>query len=106
MKKYLLIFTLALECGLMAKVPYITVYIHGSQNSTKFLSKDIWYCPKGLHSISKLPDSSCLKKDAQILCKNNSQLFDIDHYYTFGWSGKISFKKREIAGHDLFIELQ
>lgn len=83
-------------------VPSITVYIHGSQNATKFLSKDIWHCQKGLHHINELPKSSLFVQDAQLLQQGNPLLFNVEHYYTFGWSGKIKFSVRQEAGHDLF----
>lgn len=83
-------------------VPSITVYVHGSQNATKFLSKDIWHCQKGLHHINELPKTSLFVQDAQLLQKGNPLLFNQEHYYTFGWSGKINFSVRKEAGQDLY----
>lgn len=88
--------------GIIFSVPSITVYIHGSQNATKLLSKDIWYCQKGLHHINELPKTSLFVQDAQLLQQGNPLLFSAEHYYTFGWSGKIKFSVRQEAGQDLY----
>lgn len=89
-----------------ASVPTVTIFVHGSQNMTKLLPSNIWYCKKGLHHISDLPDDSCFVKDAILLQQADCNFFSVEHYYTFGWSGKISFTLREIAGQELFNDLQ
>lgn len=91
---------------IMFSVPSITVYVHGSQNATKLLSKDIWYCKKGLHHINELPKSSLFVQDAELLQKGNPLLFNQDHYYTYGWSGKINFSVRKEAGQELYHALK
>ena len=63
---------------------------------------NIWYCQKGLHHISKLPAESLFVKDALLLQHGNNAMFDMSHYYTFGWSGKINFAVRQKAGHELY----
>lgn len=83
-------------------IPSITVYVHGSQNATKLLSKDIWYCQQGLHHVDELPSTSLFVQDAQLLQQGDSLLFNRAHYYTFGWSGKVNFAVREKAGRDLY----
>lgn len=88
------------------QTPSITIYIHGSQNATKLLSKDIWYCQKGLHHINELPDSSLFLKDAQLLQQADSNRFNLEQYYTFGWSGKVNFNVRRDAGNKLYHELK
>ncbi|MBI2353167.1 hypothetical protein HYV11_02915 [Candidatus Dependentiae bacterium] len=87
---------------LISSLPMITIYIHGSQNATKLLSKNIWYCKKGLHHISALPESSLFVKDAQTLQAIDKNRFNLDHYYIFGWSGKIDFDIRKEEGISLY----
>ena len=113
----------------------VNVYVHGTQQfGSKMLPEDIWYCEQGLHHISHLSDDSMMVKDAQLMHdyeqtwkariqndpivrrlssqsdrfeqKKNSLEFDIDHYYTFGWSGQLSFDAREQAGNALYQELK
>lgn len=88
--------------AIMLCVPSITIYVHGSQNATKLLSKDIWYCQSGLHHVNELPKASLFWQDAQLLEQGNPLLFNANHYYTFGWSGKVKFSVREKAGKDLY----
>lgn len=105
----------------------VNVYVHGTQQfGSKMLPEDIWYCQQGLHHISHLPDDSMMVKDAQLmhdyeqvsnacflrnvpahtLSRGQTTLeFDIDHYYTYGWSGELSFDAREQAGKALYQEL-
>lgn len=103
MKKLFVLFFIFYPLCLL---PSITIYVHGSQNATKLLPKDIWYCGQGLHHISKLPKASLFVQDALLLQKGNSNLFDFEHYYTFGWSGKVNFDVRKKAGYDLFEAVQ
>jgi len=92
--------------SLMIAAPKITIYVHGTQQfGSKLLSKDIWYCKKGLHHIRSLSDSSMMVKDAKLLHEQAPDIFDIEHYYTFGWSGKLSFMQREEAGKALYQEI-
>ncbi len=97
-----IIFSLLFVQVSLCALPPITVYVHGSQHATKLLSKNIWYCHRGLHHISELPAESLFVKDAQLLCKSGDLRFKLDHYYTFGWSGKIDFTVRQKAGHELY----
>lgn len=101
----LLIFLLFFTYNLYS-VPSITIFVHGSQNATKWLSKDIWYCQQGLHHINELPNSSCFVQDAKILAQKDPQLFNLEHYYTFGWPGFVNFTVRKQAGEQLYYALQ
>lgn len=107
MKKIFFSFLLLTVQIVAQSVPSVTIYVHGTQQvGSQLLPKDVWYCQKGLHHISELPDSSMLVKDAKLLQQGDALLFDVEHYYTFGWSGKLSFKAREKAGKDLYEDMQ
>lgn len=91
---------------IMTQTPSITIYVHGSQNATKLLSKDIWYCQQGLHHINELPESSLFVQDARLLQQGDKDRFNMEHYYTFGWSGKVNFQVRQDAGKELYLTLK
>lgn len=111
--KKLLLYTLMVSGLFIQNIQPLTVnvYVHGTQQfGSKMLPEDIWYCEQGLHHVSHLPDDSMMVKDAQVMHdygqRRNSLEFDIDHYYTYGWSGKLSFDAREQAGYNLYQELK
>lgn len=86
---------------------FITIYVHGTTTAVglRLLSKfckDVAFGKPGIHHIDELPEISLLRKDAQILQKGDARRFDANHFYTFGWSGKLSFKAREKEGKLLY----
>ncbi len=86
---------------------WITIYVHGTITKVglKLLSKfckDITYGASGVHHFDCLPCNSLLLKDAQNLQNADGNRFCAKHFYTFGWSGALSFKAREIAGKELY----
>lgn len=90
--------------------PHVTIYVHGTTTKfgLKFLSKfckEVSFGQPGIHNINQLPECALLKKDAALLQQYDPERFDVEHFYTFGWSGQLSFKAREIAGKQLFDEL-
>ncbi|MFA5998799.1 MAG: hypothetical protein WC747_02185 [Candidatus Babeliales bacterium] len=90
--------------------PRVTIYVHGTTTKLglKFLSKfckEVSFGRQGVHHIDQLPECALLRKDAALLQQKDPERFDIEHFYTFGWSGQLSFKAREIAGKQLFGDL-
>ncbi len=86
---------------------FITIYVHGTTTAIglRLLSKfckDVAFGKPGIHHIDELPEMALLRKDAQILQKGDNRRFDVNHFYTFGWSGTLSFKARKIAGKQLY----
>lgn len=97
--------------------PWITVWIHGTQPSfetsatkglranLKKLSYKYFYCPKGIHALNTQPETNRHCKLARLLQEKDSFRFQTQHFYTFGWSGHLSFQEREKAGTGLYIQL-
>ncbi len=93
----------------------VTVVIHGTSQSTNFswfipplfkkLSNSV-RTPKGLKHISELNSTHQFVKNMSALCKTDSEHFDIDHVYFFGWSGMLNDKKRREAAQELYDALQ
>src|SRR3990167_2086315 len=86
---------------------FITIYVHGTTTKVglKLLSKfckDVTFGKPGVHHFDELPEISLLLKDAKTLQNCDNRRFDCNHFYTFGWSGSLSFKAREKAGKELY----
>ncbi len=90
---------------------FITIYVHGTTTKVglRLLSKfctDVAFGKPGIHHIDDLAENALLRKDAQILQSGNPSRFDSKYFYTFGWSGSLSFKAREEAGARLYHEVR
>lgn len=92
-------------------VPSVTVYVHGTMSSPalKLVYKawpDLSFGAPGLHHFNTLPEHAFLRTDALCLQQGAPDRFNVEHFYTFKWSGKLSFEAREQAGKDLFFSLK
>lgn len=96
---------------------WITVWIHGTQicfgdPATKGirayvqqLAHTYFYCLQGLHSLRVQPESNKYYKFAEILEEEDPARFQVEHFYTYGWSGNLSFQEREQEGAKLYHQL-
>lgn len=86
---------------------WVTIYVHGTitKFGLKFLSKfcpDVCYGAPGVHHIDNMPENALFRRDAEKLSFCDVKRFDLKHFYTFGWSGALSFSEREKAGKRLY----
>ncbi len=86
---------------------WVTIYVHGTttKSGLKLLSKfcpDVCYGAPGVHHIDNMPENALFRRDAEKLFSGDSKRFDLKHFYTFGWSGALSFSEREKAGKELY----
>lgn len=87
------------------KNPHITIWIHGTRFFYhRLYQQGIPYhegllCTKG----ATLPHR--LKIIGSTLCKADPHRFNAEHFYIFGWSGKLCFIERESAAKRLHEEL-
>ena len=89
----------------------VTIYVHGTTTALglRFLSKfytDVSFGEKGLHHISNMVPDALLKKDIELLQELDPNRFSADHFYTFGWSGKLSHRAREADGKLLYDDIK
>ncbi|MBS1987093.1 hypothetical protein JST99_04150 [Candidatus Dependentiae bacterium] len=103
--------------GQQDSAPWVTVWIHGTQPSFEhapgkrlrhFLQKhanEYFYSERGLHPISAQPKTNRHYAFAHLLNQGDPVRFPAEHFYTFGWSGDLSFKARQAAGATLYQEL-
>ncbi len=91
--------------GLNAQKPMVTIWIHGTMPSLivpKFAKHSFFHLEHGLVPISQYHDTDQLYKIADALINTCPEQFNADHYYTFGWSGKLSFTERKKAAQELY----
>lgn len=89
------------------KPEWVTIYVHGTTTKAglKFLAKfypEVCYGAPGVHHINNMPEKALFRKDVEKLTSGDPKRFLADHFYTFGWSGALSFLEREKAGKELY----
>lgn len=88
----------------------VTIYVHGTTTKLglRLLSNflpELSFGKTGLHHVDDLPQTALLKSDLLSLHQYNSTRFHKEHFYTFGWSGLLSFQEQEMAGKALYDEI-
>lgn len=77
----------------------INVWVHGTTQNPLLRN---WHAsPKGIVPLADLSDSFTLRELGHLLHEHDSVEFPKDNFYTFGWSGKLSFAARKEAGEQL-----
>lgn len=89
----------------------ITVYVHG----TLFHFRNVFakipaaakltYVPDGLFLVKNLDKDVLPYSLALDFCNGDSERFSFDNFYSFGWSGKLSFSERQKWGKLLAQQL-
>jgi len=95
---------------------YITIFVHGSRGSFPSplqllkgmgeVNEELFDCPLGMWRIDDLERKNHFWTVADLLERVDPLRFPREHYYAFGWSGKLSFKVRQLAAHRLYGELK
>lgn len=88
----------------MINAASITIYIHGTYPPiiknifSRFMSSK----KHGLVKVQSLSEKNYIHNNFKVLNKADNINFPIEHSYSFGWSGKLSTKERELAGRELY----
>jgi hypothetical protein len=102
--------------------PIITIWIHGTQLSVKTLktlyrviAKPVQalgiknlpnvHVEHGLHHVQNINNNNYIRKRLYTLSIASPCLYQFDHSYIFGWSGKLSFKERKKEAGILYNDL-
>lgn len=90
-------------CGFLhAQQKQVTILVHGTGTGYKSkVLKFACYCPRGLHKMSDANEhqmGNYYTSKYTILSQSNSDIFDKDHIYNFGWSGHLGFTLRDQEG--------
>ncbi len=87
----------------------VTVWVHGTQNTYNYFGygpiKNFFYRQNGLNPVKALDKKYHLRSIAGYLYEAAAEEFPLDHFYVYGWSGKLSFKERRLAAKNLLFEL-
>lgn len=86
--------------------PTVTVWIHGTRLLPRLFFENFFHSTHGLTHYTDLDERYHLRLIANTLTNSSPRVFEKDHFYIFGWSGKLSFEEREAAAKQLFKELQ
>jgi hypothetical protein len=85
--------------------PRITVWIHGSKGLGK-ISDFVHATPhQGMSHISKIPPRYRLGKILKTIAESDPYRFPEEHFFVFGWSGKLSFELRRQEAQRLYDAL-
>ena len=70
--------------------PIITIWIHGTRLTPSAIMHNFFYRKLGMHPITEYLPKYHLHAIANTLAQQG-QAFNFENFYTFGWSGKLSF---------------
>jgi len=86
--------------------PPLTIWIHG----TKFIHHPTYYSifnsKPSLKPASLIDTHHRSGRIAQTLCQHSPETFCLDHFYIFGWSGKLNALERHEAATALYRDLE
>jgi hypothetical protein len=106
--KWLVLSFICLFSGLKChenRPPQIFIWIHGTRLVPDIFSKKYFYRKLGMHRITDYGQHYNCRAVAEALCSAYPNHYSLNHYYYFGWSGKLSFEERKNAAKDLYKEL-
>lgn len=82
----------------------ITLWLHG----TKFLlpiDTHMHACPPGLHKVTDLPGKFRIRTLITDLSSQDPINFPLETFYSFGWSGDLDFKARELEAREIYAAI-
>lgn len=83
----------------------ITVWIHGTKLLPGPFAAEHYFTRPGLHHLNTLPAHYHLHELAQAMAHSGKQNITLEHFYAFGWSGKLDAKIRQQAATQLYNQL-
>src|ERR1700733_10174993 len=86
------------------KPPVIIVWVHGTATLSGKIPQLI--SKPGLHHLSEYNQYNYNVTRSEAIKQADSQLFQREHFYLFGWSGKLALQARKIASQELFDGLK
>ncbi|BDC35083.1 hypothetical protein Noda2021_10410 [Candidatus Dependentiae bacterium Noda2021] len=92
--------------SLIQPTPTVTVWVHGTRLLPRLFFENFFHSTHGLTHFTDLDERYHLRLIANTLTDNAPDIFNKDHFYIFGWSGKLSFEEREQAAEHLYSELK
>jgi len=90
----------------ITEIPYITIWIHGTQLCLPYIWPSFFYVPQGLHAATNLTKTYHHRLIAEFLYETDPEQFPLNHFYLFGWSGNLNFQARKNAAEILLTEIK
>ena len=88
----------------------VTIYIHGTLPPKPLMRlavmHNFFYCPQGLSIVHSLDTKYHIPQFIDILCSTDDQQFEKEHFYIFGWNGRLRFHERKKAAHELYNQIK
>ena len=89
----------------------ITIFVHGTTPLeypiyNPSIVKNFFLCPAGLKKVSDIEENLHPKKLATIISDSDPEIFPIETFYLFGWSGKLSFTERKKVAQELYKQVR
>ncbi len=108
--------TLSTTTTVAPKLPTITVWIHGTKSQEFLINRlskiaqnletKLFGYEQGLHNVASLTSNQNNYLLAKELSDNYPQQFPWEHFYVFGWSGKLNHASRQLAAKNLYHALK
>ncbi len=90
----------------VAKIaPEVTIWIHGTTLTPKAVMPNFFHRKAGLNPAIIYEERYHLRKIANAFDTQDQELFPLEHFYIFGWNGKLNFEERKKAAQELCYEL-
>lgn len=86
--------------------PSITIWVHGTRLLPDGMFEEFFFSKPGLNHYTSIAAKYHQRRIAQTLIDADPELFPAEHFYLFGWNGKLSFKERELAARKLYLDLK
>lgn len=86
--------------------PTITIWVHGTRLLPDGMFEQFFFSKPGLNHYTSIDKKYHQHRLAATLIQADPELFPAEHFYLFGWNGKLSFKEREIAARTLYTDLK
>lgn len=86
-------------------LPTLTIWIHGTRLLPSPIFRAYMYSPPGLNPISTLDTTYHLRQLADAIIQSDPKGYPLDHFYVFGWSGKLNALERAQEAEKLYSQL-
>lgn len=84
---------------------WINIWVHGTRLTPTFFYKQFFHVDRGLNKATDLDAKYHHREIAETLSAIDQYTYNVQSFYLFGWSGKLSFKKRKQASQELYKAL-
>lgn len=81
---------------------YVTIWVHGSLIGPNFILHDFFYRKLGMIPATAYDPKYQSRNIALSLCNADPNIYQLEHFYFWGWSGKLSRRARASEARVLY----